>query len=132
VPLKRLVSRKFGIAARASMLMTNKRRGVFWVFCDVMAFEGRRRGKILVAMLTVLHRISTDHRSKIVERGSVRTGFKATLRRNDEERVCVLPRDGRRSPHVSTSFVVVVNTRATESKIWIDFGSFLERAIAAR
>jgi hypothetical protein len=43
----------------------------------------------------------------------------------------VLPRGGRRSPHVSTTFVVVVCPHAAESKIWIDFGSFRERAVVA-
>jgi hypothetical protein len=135
VSLKRIVSRKSGITSRASVVMAIKRRGVFRVFCDVMAFERRRRGEILIAMLTVLHRISVDCRSRIVERDSARTGLKATMRREDDcsigERVCVFPQDGRRSLHVSTSFVVVAKTHATESKIWIDFGSFREGAIVA-
>jgi hypothetical protein len=46
--------------------------------------------------------------------------------------VCVFPRYGRRSSHVSAGFVVVVCPRAAESKIWIDFGSFRERTVAVR
>jgi hypothetical protein len=66
----------------------------------------------------------------------VRAQSNATPRREDacsiEERVCMFSQDGHRSPHGSTSFVVVAKTRATESKIWIDFGSFRERTVAVR
>jgi hypothetical protein len=135
VSLKRLVSRKSGIAARTSMLVTDKRRDGFCMFCDDMAFERRRRGEILFAMLTVLHRISADCRSRIVGRGSARTGLKATLHR---EVGCSI---GERVQGCVCSHVMVAGLRMYQrASSWLyvpvqlraRFGSILDRSVNAQ
>ena len=115
MPLKRLISRKLGIAARTPMVMTDSSWGVSRVSGDSVAFEGRRSSEVLVAVLAVLHCISTGLVSKVVERNFVRTRLKATLRRDGvlwvNERSCMLRQIGCWSPDVPVGFVVIVRLR---------------------
>ena len=69
MPLESLVSRESGITMRTCVL-TRGACGFVRVFGGDMAFERRRIGEVLVAVLALLHGcISVAGRSHVVNRG---------------------------------------------------------------
>lgn len=69
VPLESLISREFGITMQTCVL-TRGACGFVRVFGDDMAFERRRIGEALVAVLALLHGcISVAGRSHVVNKG---------------------------------------------------------------